>query len=191
MTLQDLIKINNKDEKELVLDYLNKKNTKWASGEEANCERMKKVIPNESYLVIVDNQLYWETVERIEEFYDEVFDKIKTVDEFVFVKSLKGLPDVDLTLIRVRYGEEDKILNHLASLNIRWSKGQLANEWRVARENIDDDEYYLMILNKRNLTWGEVNSIKNNPEWELYLDMKNIESEEHLEAEEFIERFVK
>ena len=190
MTLQDLIKVNNKDEKELVLDYLNKKNTKWASGEEANCKRMRDIVPNESYLVIVDNQLYWETVERIEEFYDEVFDKIKTVDEFVFVKSLKGLPDVDLTLIKVRYGEEDKILNHLASLNIRWSKGQLANEWRVARENIDD-EYYLMILNKKNLTWGEVNSIKNNPEWELYLDMKNIESEEHLEAEEFIERFVK
>ena len=68
---------------------------------------------------------------------------------------------------------------------------KLANEWRVARENIDDDEYYLMILNKKNLTWREVNSIKNNPEWELYLDMKNIESEEHLEAEEFIERFVK
>ena len=190
MMLQDLIKVNNKDEKELVLDYLNKENTKWASGEEANCERMKKVIPNESYLVIIDNQLYWDTVDHIEDFYDEVFDKIKTVDEFIFVKSSKGLPDVDLILVRVEYGREDKILDYLASLNIKWFRKQLANEWKLTRENTNSDEYYLIILNREELSWGEISEI-DSQEWELFIDINNVGSEERLEAEEFIERFIK
>ena len=188
MMLQDLIKINNKDEKELVLDYLNKKNTKWASGEEANCERMKRIMPDESYLVIIENELYWDTIDHIEDAYDEVFDKIKTVDEFIFVK--KGLPDVDLILIRVEYGKEDKILNYLASLNVKWFRKQLANEWRVTQENTDSDEYYLIILNREELSWGEIEEI-DSQEWELFVDVNNIESEERLEAEEFIERFIK
>ena len=123
--VQDLIKVNNKDEKELVLDYLNKKNTKWASGEEANCERMKGIIPDEFYLVIVDNELYWDTVDDAQEFEDEVLDKTKTVDEFI--KGFGKLPDVDLALIKVKYGEEDDILDYLASLNVRWLRKQLAN----------------------------------------------------------------
>ena len=188
--IQDLIKVNNRNEKELVLDYLNKKNAKWASGEEANCERMKGIIPDEFYLVIVENELYWDTVEDTQMYDDEILDKTKTVDEFIFAKSIKGLPDVDLTLIRVRYGEEDKILNHLASLDVRWFRKQLANEWRVTRENTDEDEYYLIILNKRELSWGEISEI-DSIEWELFVDVNNIRSEERLEAEDFIERFMK
>ena len=186
--VQELIKVNNRNEKELILDFLDRKDIKWASGEEANCERMKKVMPNESYLVIVDNQLYWETVERIEEFYDEVFDKIKTVDEFM--KGIDGLPHVDLTLIKVKCGEEAEILDYLASLNVRWLKGELANEWKVKERNADSDEYYLIILNSKELTWGKVQEI-DSPTWNLFIDLKNIKSEERLEAEEFIERFMR
>ena len=186
--VQDLIKVNNKDEKELVLDYLNKKNTKWASGEEANCERMKGIIPDEFYLVIVDNELYWDTVDDAQEFEDEVLDKTKTVDEFI--KGFDKLPDVDLALVKVRYGEEDGILDYLASLNVRWLGKQLANEWRVTRESTDNDKYYLVILNRRELTWAEIEEI-GNEEWELFVDMKDIRSEQHLEAEEFIKRFIK
>ena len=190
MTLQDLIKVNNRNEKELILDYLNKKNTKWASGEKANCEKMKKVMPNESYLVIVDNQLYWDTVGHIEEFYDKVFDKIKTVDEFIFVKSVKGLPYVDLILVRVEYGREDDILDYLASLDVRWLGGELANEWKVTQEEVDNNEYYLVILNGEELSWVRVDEI-DSEEWELFVDERNVRSEERLEAEEFIERFIR
>ena len=186
--VQDLIKVNNRNEKELILDSLAKRHFRWASGEEANCERMRKVMPNESYLVIVDNELYWDTVDDAQEFEDEVLDKTKTVDEFI--KGFGKLPDVDLALIKVKYGEEDDILDYLASLNVRWLRKQLANEWRVTREETDDDEYYLVILNRRELTWAEIGEI-GNEDWELFTDIKNVRSEQHLEAEEFIERFVK
>lgn len=186
--IQDLIKVNNRDEKELILDSLNKRYFKWASGEEADCERMKGTIPDEFYLVIVENELYWDTVEDTEMFDDEVLDKTKTVSEFI--KGFDRLPDVDLALIKVKYGEEDSILDYLASLNVRWLKKQLANEWRVPREDSDDDEYYLVILNRRELTWAGIGEV-GSEEWEIFIDIKNIRSEQHWEAEEFIERFVK
>ena len=186
--IQDLIKVNNRNEKELILDFLDKRDIKWASGEEANCERMKSIIPDEFYLVIVENELYWDTVEDTETFGDEELAKAKTVSEFV--KGVDGLPDVDLALIKVKYGEEDNILDYLASLNIRWLKKQLANEWRVPRKDSDDDEYYLVILNRRELTWAGIREV-GSEEWEIFIDIKNIRSEQHLEAEEFIERFMR
>ena len=93
-------------------------------------------------------------------------------------------------MVKVRYGEEDGILDYLASLNVRWLGKQLANEWRVTRESTDNDKYYLVILNRRELTWAEIEEI-GNEEWELFVDMKDIRSEQHLEAEEFIKRFIK
>ena len=186
--VQELIKVNNRNEKELILDFLDGKDIKWASGEEANCERMKGIIPDEFYLVIVENELYWDTVDDTEMFDNEVLDKTKTVDKFM--KGIDGLPNVDLVLIKVKYGEETEILDYLTSLNVRWLGGQLANEWRTKEENIDDDEYYLMIINSRNLTWGEVKEV-DSPMWDLFIDVENIKSEERFEAEEFIERFVR
>ena len=186
--VQELIKVNNKDEKELVLNYLNKKNIKWASGEEANCERMKNIIPDEFYLAIIEHELYWDTVEDTSMYDDEILEKTKTVSKFI--KGIDGLPDVDLTLIKVKCGEEAEILDYLASLNVRWLKGELANEWKVEERNADSDEYYLIILNSKELTWGKVQEI-DSPTWNLFIDLKNIKSEERLEAEEFIERFMR
>lgn len=190
--MKELIKVNNKNEKELILDFLDKKGIKWASSEEANCERMKSVIPDEFYLVIFENELYWDTIEETEMFDDEILDKTKTVDEFIFLflKSVKGLPNVDLALIKVKCGEESEILDYLASLNIKWLKGQLANEWRIKEGDINGDEYFLILLNSKELTWGEVQEI-DSPAWDLFIDIKNIKSEERLEAEEFIERFMR
>ena len=185
--VQELIKVNNRNEKELILDFLDEKDIKWASGEEANCERMKGIIPDEFYLVIVENELYWDTVDDTEMFDNEVLEKTKTVDKFM--KGVDGLPNVDLVLIKVKCGEEAEILDYLASLNVRWSKGELANEWRVEEEDIDD-EYWLIILNSKKLTWGRVQEI-DSPIWDVFIDDKNIKSEERLEAEEFIERFMR
>ena len=103
---------------------------------------------------------------------------------------IKGLPDVDLILVRVKCDEESEILDYLANLDVRWSRSQLANEWRLKKEDMDSDEYYLIILNGRKLSWGEVKEI-DSPIWDSFVDMKNIRSEERLEAEEFIERFIK
>lgn len=186
--VQELIKVNNRNEKELILDFLDRKDIKWASGEEANCERMKGIIPDEFYLVIVENELYWDTVDDTEMFDDEVLDKTKTVDKFM--KGVEGLPNVDIALIKVKCGEETEILDYLASLNVRWLKGQSANEWRIKEEDINNDEYYLMILNSRRLTWGKVQEV-DSPIWETFIDVENIKSEERLEAEEFIERFMR
>ena len=186
--IQDLIKVNNWVEKELILNSLNKRHFRWASGEEANCERMRDIIPNEFYLVIAYNELYWDTVEDTQMYDDEILDKTKTVNEFI--KGFDKLPDVDLALVKVKYGKEDNILDYLASLDVRWLRKQLANEWRVTREETDDDDYYLVILNRRELTWAEIGEI-GNEEWELFTDIKNVRSEERLEAEEFIERFIK
>ncbi|MGM9543902.1 MAG: hypothetical protein ACI3T9_02855 [Romboutsia timonensis] len=186
--IQELIKVNNKDEKELILNSLDKKNVKWASGEKANCERMRNVMPDEFYLFIIENELYWDTISDTEMFDDEILDKTKTVSEFI--KGVDGLPNVDLTLIKVKYGEESEILDYLASLNVKWLKGQLANKWRVKKENLNYNKYYLIILNSKELTWGDVDEI-DSPAWELFIDMKNIKSEERLEAEEFIERFMR
>ena len=55
--VQELIKVNNRNEKELILDFLDGKDIKWASGEEANCERMKGIIPDEFYLVLSNTSL--------------------------------------------------------------------------------------------------------------------------------------
>ena len=72
----------------------------------------------------------------------------------------------------------------------RWLKGELANEWKVEERNANSDEYYLIILNSKELTWGKVQEI-DSPTWNLFIDLKNIKSEERLEAEEFIERFMR
>ena len=186
--IQELIKVNNRNEKELILDFLDEKDIKWASGEEANCERMKGIIPDEFYLVIVENELYWDTVDDTEMFDNEVLEKTKTVDKFM--KGVDGLPNVDLVLIKVKCGEEAEILDYLASLNVRWSKGELANEWKIKEENVNNSEYYLMIINSRKLTWGEIQEV-DTPIWDLFIDDRNIKSEERLEAEEFIERFMR
>lgn len=186
--VQELIKVNNRNEKELILDFLDEKDIKWASGEKANCERMKGIIPDEFYLAIIENELYWDTVEDTSMYDDEILEKTKTVSEFV--KGIDGLPDVDLTLIKVKCGEEAEILDYLASLNVRWLKGVLANEWKVEERNADSDEYCLIILNGRKLTWGRVQEI-DSPIWDMFIDDKNIKSEERLEAEEFIERFMR
>ena len=81
-------------------------------------------------------------------------------------------------------------MDYLASLNVRWLKGELANEWKVEERNTDSDEYYLIILKSKELTWGKVKEI-DSPTWNLFIDLKNIKSEERLEAEEFIERFMR
>ena len=186
--MKELIKVNNKNEKELILNFLDKRGIKWASGEEVNCERMRNIMPDEFYLTIVENELYWDTVNDTEMFADELLDKTKTVSKFI--KGVDGLPNVDLTLIKVKYGEESEILDYLASLNVKWLKGQLANEWGIEKEVINGDEYYLIILNSKELTWGEVQEIDGFA-WNLFIDVKNIKSEERLEAEEFIERFMR
>lgn len=187
--IQDLIKVNNRNEKELILDSLAKRHFRWASNEKANCERMKSIIPDEFYLVIAYNELYWDTVDDAQMYDDEVLDKTKTVNEFI--KGFDRLPDVDLALIKVKCEEEeDKILDYLASLNVRWLGGELANKWKVTQETLNDDEYYLVISNRRELTWAEIEEV-GSEEWKVVLDERNVRSEQHLEAEEFIERFMK
>ena len=72
---------------------------------------------------------------------------------------MKGLLNANLTLIKVKCGEEDDILDCLANLDVRWLDGEIANEWKVTQEEADDDEYYLVIFDGKELSWERVNEV--------------------------------
>ena len=81
--IQEVIRVNNKREKKLILNFLNEKNIKWASGEEANCKRMRDVIPDKFNLIIIDNLLYWNTMSYIKMVDMGLLNEIKTVKEYM------------------------------------------------------------------------------------------------------------
>ena len=81
--IQELIRVNNKREKKLILNFLNEKNIKWAGGEESNCKRMRDVMPDKFNLIIIDSLLYWNTMDYIKMVDKGLLNEIKTVKEYM------------------------------------------------------------------------------------------------------------